>query len=118
MFKNLTNFAAAMKNVTQLGSQMRQMQADLAKARVYGSGRTELGGVNIEMNGLGSVTHVSISPDLLSPDQQHTLEKLVLEAVNQAHREAKQLHIQGIRGVTGGAEFFPGFNELLTSMEG
>lgn len=107
-----------MKNLTQLGSQMRAMQAKLEAARVYGTGRNERGTVNIEMNGLGLVTHVSIAPSLLSPDQQSEVESLVKEAMNQANREAKHLHIQGVRDLTGGAEIFPGFNELLKGMEG
>lgn len=118
MFKNLTNFATAMKNLTQLGSQVRKMQAKLEAARVYGTGNNDSGSVNIEMSGLGIVTHVSIAPGLLAPEHQSVLESLVQEAMNQANREAKQLHIQGVRDLTGGAEMFPGFNDLLKSMEG
>jgi DNA-binding protein YbaB len=81
MFKNLTNFASAMKNLTQLGPQVRAMQLKLESAK-------------------------------------STLEHLTKDAMNQANRAAKELHIQAIRDLTGGAEIFPGFNDMLKNIAG
>ncbi len=116
MFKNLTSFATAMKNLTQIGSQVKAMQAKLEVARVYGHAHAEVGSVNVEMSGLGIVTKVDISPSLLASESETELERLVKDAMNQANAAAKELHIQGIRELTGGAELFPGFNEMLKSL--
>ena len=116
MFKNLTNFASAMKNLTQLGPQVRAMQLKLESARVYGSSKGIDGTVNVEMSGLGIVTNISST--LLQPEHKSTLEHLTKDAMNQANRAAKELHIQAIRDLTGGAEIFPGFNDMLKNIAG
>ncbi|MFN7894102.1 MAG: YbaB/EbfC family nucleoid-associated protein [Pirellula sp.] len=118
MFKNLTNFASAMKNLTQLGPQVRAMQLKLESARVYGSSNGIDGTVNVEMSGLGIVTNVDISSTLLQLEHKSTLEHLTKDAMNQANRAAKELHIQAIRDLTGGAEIFPGFNDMLKNIAG
>jgi hypothetical protein len=118
MFKNLTNFASAMKNLTQLGPQVRALHAKLETARIYGSSTTDRGSVNIEMNGLGVVTQVSVDPGLLNPESKLELETRLVDAINQANRTAKEMHIQAIREVTGGVEVFPGFNDVLKNFVG
>lgn len=118
MFKNLTNFASAMKNLTQLGPQVRAMHVKLEASRVYGAGKTETATVHIEMSGLGIVTNVSISPDLLAPEHQSVLEQLTKQAIMEANRAAKELHVQAMRELTGGTEVFPGFNDLLKNFAG
>ncbi len=51
MFKNITQFASAMKNLSQLGPQVQLMQEKLEAARVYGSSYDILGTVHVEMSG-------------------------------------------------------------------
>lgn len=107
-----------MKNLAHIGPQARLMHAKLENARVYGSATSSNGAVHVEMSGLGIVTSVSIAPTLLQSDQQIAVQQLVQDAVNQANRAAKELHIQAVKDLTGGSELFPGFNDLLKNFAG
>lgn len=116
MFKNLTNLASAMKNMTQIGSQLQNMNAKLEAARVYGSASLESLSVNVEMSGLGVVQSVSISHELTLSDQKSLLQDLTKDAMNRAVRAAKEMHITEVKVLTGGAEFFPGMNDMMQNM--
>ncbi len=116
MFKNLTNLASAMKNMTQIGSQLKGMNARLEAARVYGSASFESITVNIELSGLGVVQSISISEEYVSLDHKSLVERLTKEAMNQAVRSAKEMHINEVKELTGGAEFFPGMNDMMQNM--
>ena len=116
MFKNLTNLASAMKNMTQIGSQLKGMNARLEAARVYGSATSGSHYVNVELSGLGVVLLISVSDELASVDQKSLLEKLTKDAMNQAVKSAKEMHIIEVKELTGGAEFFPGMNDMMQNM--
>ena len=116
MFKNLTNLAGAMRNLTQLGPQMKAINSKLEAARVYGSASDANMSVNVEMNGLGLVQSISISDGLASIENKRLLEQLSRDAMNHAIRSAKELHVAALKELTGGAEFFPGMNEMLENM--
>ena len=116
MIKNLTNLASAMKNMTQIGSQLKGMNARLEAARVYGSAKSGSHYVNVELSGLGVVLLISVSDELASVDQKSLLEKLTKDAMNQAVKSAKEMHIIEVKELTGGAEFFPGMNDMMQNM--
>jgi nucleoid-associated protein EbfC len=113
MFKNLTSFAQAMKNLAHLGPQVQKMQEKLESARIYGSGTDAIGAVHLEMTGLGVVTNISISPALTTGEHHSLLEQLTCEAMNQANQRAREMHIASIQEITGGADLIPGLNDLL-----
>ena len=116
MFKNLTNLASAMKNMGQIGSQLKGMNTRLEAARVYGSATSGNLSVNVELSGLGVVQSVSISDGLASPEQKALLQQLTKDAMNQAVKSAKEMHINEVKELTGGAEFFPGMNDMMQNM--
>ena len=116
MFKNLTNLASAMKNMTQIGSHLQGMNARLEAARVYGSAMSGSLVVNVELSGLGVVQSISVSDELASIDQKSLMEKLTKDAMNQAVKSAKEMHIIEVKELTGGAEFFPGMNDMMQNM--
>jgi DNA-binding protein YbaB len=116
MFKNLTNLAGAMRNLTQLGPQMKAINSKLETARVYGSASQDGLSVNVAMSGLGLVQSVSISDLLGTGEHKMLLEKLTTDAMNQAIKSAKELHINALKDLTGGAELFPGMNDMLENM--
>lgn len=115
MFKNLTNLASAMRNVSQLGPQLKSLNAKLEAARVFGSATSDGLSVHVEMSGLGIVRTVSVS-DGVPPDKKGVLEQLTRDAMNQAIRSAKELHVNAFKELTGGVELFPGLNEMLENM--
>ena len=116
MFKNLTNLASAMKNMGQLGSHLKSMNTRLEAARVYGSATSGSHSVNVELSGLGVVQSVSISDSLATVEQKVLLQQLTRDAMNQAVKSAKEMHINEVKELTGGAEFFPGMNDMMQNM--
>jgi DNA-binding YbaB/EbfC family protein len=116
MFKNLTNLASAMKNMGQIGAQLKSMNARLEVARVYGSASSGAHTVNVELSGLGVVQSISVSDGLMSPDQKSLLQDLTRDAMNHAVKSAKEMHINEVKELTGGAEFFPGMNDMMQNM--
>jgi len=116
MFKNLTNLASAMKNMGQIGSQLKGMNARLEAARVYGSATSGPHAVNIELSGLGVVQSISVSDGLMAVEQKSVLQDLTRDAMNQAVRSAKEMHINEVKELTGGVEFFPGMNDMMQNM--
>ena len=116
MFKNLTNLASAMRNMTQIGSQMKLLNAKLDAARVVGSATSAGMAVNVEMNGLGIVRSISISDDLTALEHKVLLEQLSKDSMNQAIKSSKEMHITAFKELTGGVELFPGLNEMLENM--
>lgn len=116
MFKNLTNLASAMKNMSQIGSKLQAVNAKLEAARVFGSGTSGSQAVNVELSGLGEVLSVSFSDGLTASDQKSLMEQLTKDAMNQAVKSAKELHIKEIKELTGGVEFFPGMNDMMQNM--
>jgi nucleoid-associated protein EbfC len=116
MFKNLTNVAALLKNLPQMGAQVQAMQTKLAEARVYGSGGN--GVVNVEMSGAGIVLNVCINSGYVASEHHASIEQWTKDAMNEASRAAKLLHIQSLRELTGGTELFPGFSDMLKNFAG
>ncbi|MEQ1826464.1 MAG: YbaB/EbfC family nucleoid-associated protein [Pirellula sp.] len=116
MFKNLTNLASAMRNVTQLGPQLKAINAKLEAARVFGSAVSAGHSVNVEMSGMGIVRLVSVSDGLLSSENKSLLEQLTMDSMNQAIRSAKEMHVKAFKELTGGVDLIPGLNEMIENM--
>jgi DNA-binding protein YbaB len=116
MFKNLTNLASAMRNVSQMGTQLKALNAKLEAARVFGSASCDEHSVNVEMSGLGIVRAVSLSESLMSTERKTLAEQLTQDAMNRAIKSAKELHIQAFKELTGGVELIPGMNEMLENL--
>jgi nucleoid-associated protein EbfC len=112
----LTNLAHAMRNVSQLSSQLKSLNARLEAARVFGRAASADHSVNVEMSGLGVVRIVSASPGLLAPENRELLEQLTKDSMNQAIKSAKELHVNAFKELTGGVELVPGLNEMLENM--
>jgi DNA-binding protein YbaB len=116
MFKNLTNLASAMRNVSQLGTQLKAINERLEAARVFGTASSGVHTVNVEMSGLGIVRTVSISDDLSKSENKRLLEQLTQDSMNQAIRSAKEMHVAAFKELTGGVELVPGMNAMLENM--
>lgn len=60
------------------------------------------GVVKVTINGKKEVTKVSISPDVVDPDDIETLEEVVMAAVNEAIRMQSEDEKQQMGKITGG----------------
>jgi nucleoid-associated protein EbfC len=116
MFKNLTNLAGAMRNLSQMGTQLKALNLKLEAARVYGSADSGTMSVKVEMTGHGIVLALSVSDDLLATEHKALLEQLTKDAMNQAIKASKEMHISAFKELTGGVELFPGLNQILENM--
>ncbi len=96
-------------NVNQMMKQMQKMQAEmeaaqqaLEQASVEGSAGG--GKVKATVTGSGELTAISISPDVVDPDDVEMLEDLVLAAVTDGLRRAHELQGESMGSVTGGLD--------------
>jgi len=88
-------------------AQVAKMQEDLAKAQEDLAGQTVEGSagggmVKAVVTGSGELRSVSISADVVDPDDIEMLEDLILAAVKEATRSAQALAQQKMSGLTGG----------------
>ena len=101
-----------MTNPTQLTQMMRQvqkMQADMAAAQEALAGETveaSVGGgmVKAVVSGTGELQSVSISPEVVDPDDVEMLEDLVVAAVVEAMRMAQERAAERMGGLTAGLD--------------
>ena len=89
-----------------LMQQVQQMQADMAAAQNALADETveaSVGGgmVKVVVTGSGDVKSVSISPEVVDPDDVEMLEDLVLAAVNEGIKKAKKLREAELAKITG-----------------
>jgi DNA-binding YbaB/EbfC family protein len=115
MFKNLANFASVMRQATQIGGRMQEVQDELREERLTGAAGG--GMVEVEANGHGEVLRLSIDPELFQRGDREMIEDLIPAAVNQAQAKAKQLHLEKMQEVTGGLDV-PGLEQALSQFTG
>lgn len=80
------NIQQMMKQAQVMQQRMEEMQDRLGDTEVHGAAGG--GAVSIIMTCKGQVRRVSISPEIINPDDRETLEDLVMAAVNMAKEQA------------------------------
>jgi nucleoid-associated protein EbfC len=96
-------------NPMDMLKQVQQMQADMEAAQTALAGmRVEatVGGgvVKATVTGDGELLEIKIDPSVVDPDDIETLEDLVVAAVIEATRQARELQSQKLGSVTGGID--------------
>ncbi len=89
--------------------QMQQMQADMAATQAALAEETVEGSagggvVKVIVTGSGDIKDISISPEVVDPNDVEMLEDLVVAAVADALRAAQELQGQRMGAVTGGLD--------------
>jgi nucleoid-associated protein EbfC len=100
---------ANQKQLNQMMRQMQKMQADMAAAQdalaeAVVEGSAGGGMVKATATGAGELQGVSISPEVVDPEDVEMLEDLVLAAVSDALRRAQELQAERMGAVTGGVD--------------
>jgi DNA-binding YbaB/EbfC family protein len=95
--------------MNQMMRQMQQMQADMAAAQEALAATTVEGSagggmVTAVVSGTGDLQRVTISPDVVDPEDVEMLEDLVVAAVTEGLRAAQALQTEKMGGVTGGLD--------------
>ena len=98
--------------MNQMMQQMQQMQADMASAQAALAdesveGSAGGGVVSAVVSGTGELRRISISPDVVDPDDVEMLEDLVVAAVGEALRGAQELQARQMGSVTSGLDLGP-----------
>lgn len=89
-----------MKQAQQMQEQLAKTQAELAERRFEGSAGG--GMVTAVVTGAPELVEITISPDVVDPDDIEMLEDLVVAAVRQAMDEAVRTTNEELGGLTGG----------------
>jgi DNA-binding YbaB/EbfC family protein len=97
------------KQLNQMMRQVQKMQADMAAAQEALASETveaSVGGgvVKAVVSGTGELQSVSISPDVVDPDDVEMLEDLVVAAVVEAMRMAQEKAAERMGGLTAGLD--------------
>jgi len=98
---------ANQKQLNQMMAQVQKMQADMVAAQEALAEETveaSVGGgmVTAFVSGTGDLRKISISPDVVDPDDVEMLEDLVVAAVTEARRTAEQQAQEKMGAITGG----------------
>jgi DNA-binding YbaB/EbfC family protein len=101
-----------LKQVQQMQIYMQAAQEALASTTIEAT----VGGgvVRATVTGEGELREIKIDPSVVDPDDIETLEDLVVAAVIEATRQAKELQAQKLGAVTGGLDV----NSLLGGLGG
>ena len=95
--------------LNQMMKQMQKMQADMAAAQDALAAATVEGSagggmVKAVVTGSGDVQRVTISPDVVDPEDVEMLEDLVVAAINDGLKAAQALQAEKMGSVTGGID--------------
>ena len=103
----MSNMNQMMKQAQALQRKLAQAQEELAGKEVTGSAGG--GMITAVVNGSGTeVRSMSITPEAVDPEDVDMLQDMVVAAVNEALRAAKELEAQTMGGLAGGMGLPPG----------
>ena len=89
-----------MQQAQQMSGKLQEVQEGLGKLTVVGSAGGGL--VTVEADGRGTVKRVSIDPKVVNPADIEMLEDLVMVAMQEAQKKAREASEQEMQKVTGG----------------
>ena len=89
-----------LKQAQEMQSRMAKIQEELANKTVQGSSGG--GMVQVTVNGQFNITAVQIESSVVNPNEKEMLEDLVLAAVNDGMRKARELASNEMSKLTGG----------------
>ncbi len=89
-----------MQQAQKLQAQLAKAQEELASLTVEASSGG--GAVTVTMNGQQQIQSVTISPEVVDPEDVEMLQDMVLTAVREAQARAQEAAAQKMGGLTGG----------------
>jgi hypothetical protein len=95
------------KNLQNLQSQFSEMQEKMKAITVTGTSGGDM--VRVEMNGQFDVLDLSISPEIVDPQEVGMLQDLIKAAYTDAQSKVKEQMQQQMSELTGGMDLPPGF---------
>jgi nucleoid-associated protein EbfC len=96
----MKGFGNLVKEAQKLQAQLESLKQEVAKRKVEA---TAGGGmVTVEVNGSQEVLSIKIDREVIAPDDPQMLEDLVLAAVNEALRKAREMVASEMSKLAGG----------------
>jgi nucleoid-associated protein EbfC len=95
-----------LRQAQALQRKLAQAQEEIAELEVTGTAGG--GTVNAVASGTGDLLRIEISPEAVDPDDVEMLQDLVVAAVNDALRNARELEQEKLGGLAGGLGLPPG----------
>jgi DNA-binding YbaB/EbfC family protein len=111
VFKGLANLGNLVRHAQEMGGRLQEVGVQLKAKRVTGSSGG--GMVHVEANGLGEILQLVIDPQLIERQEKDMIEDLVPAAINQALRNARELHAELMKSMTSGLPL-PGLEEAIS----
>lgn len=96
----MKDITGMLKKAQALQSKMNELQAELKTREIIGS--SGQGKVKVTMNGAQDVLKISISPDVVKPEETDLLEDLVLAALNDARTKVTRMVEEEMGKLSGG----------------
>ncbi len=96
----MANIQQLMKMGQQLQARMKELQEGLESEEISASAGG--GMVTARVNGKGDLTGLAIEPEVIDPEDREMLEDLVVAAVAEAQKRARDLSEERMRGAAGG----------------
>jgi DNA-binding YbaB/EbfC family protein len=107
MAQGIGGMGNLLKQAQEMQARISKIQEELAQKTVEGSSGG--GMVQITVNGQLAVTALKIDPTVINPEEKEMLEDLVLAAVNDGMRKARDMISNEMSKVTGGIKI-PGLS--------
>lgn len=105
----MTDFLKMIQQAQQMTGKLQEVQEKLGKATVTGSAGG--GMVKVEADGKGAVRRVSIDPSVVNAADVEMLEDLLVVALQETQRKAKELAEEEMKAMAGGLGL-PGLGSL------
>jgi len=86
--------------LAQAQEMLAKAQAELAATNVEGTAGG--GAVRVAMSGEQKITGITLSPDVVDPDDVEMLQDLIMAAIADASEKASELQSQSFGAITGG----------------
>jgi len=96
----MTDFMKMLQQAQAMTGKLQEVQDSLAKMTVNGAAGGGL--VSVEADGKGTVKRVSIDPKVVNPADVEMLEDLVVVAMQEVQKKARELSEQEMKKVAGG----------------
>lgn len=100
MAQGIGGMGNLLKQAQEMQARMSKIQEELAQKTVEGSSGG--GMVQVTVNGQLALTAVKIDASVINPEEKEMLEDLVLAAVNDGTRKARDMASNEMSKVTGG----------------
>lgn len=103
-----------LQQLMQMGQQMQSRMSDIQEKLREQTATAQSGGgmIRVTADGTGNIREIDLDPEVVDPEDVEMLEDLILAAVSEAQRRAKEQMEEEMKELTGGLPL-PGLSNLL-----